>query len=250
MERFKMQFRTDPEELLESFKSEDKSFTIGARIKGNFNSAFSDDEVNNLLGNLTNHKKSVINANILVFADTDLIADNTWISKQDMFGRNNITPMSDNGRLVINALESMSGGKNLIGLRGRGISNRPFLVIENLQKNAELLFREKELSLQTQLKETEAKLKEIKSINDTKSSASEQNLAIQEFQNRIYTIRKDLRNVQRRLNQDIENLETKIKLLNIWLMPILVLILYITIKYVSGKRRKDFYKRIGRLVVK
>ena len=56
--------------------------------------------------------------------------------------------------------------------------------------------------------------------------------------------------MQRRLNQDIENLETKIKLLNIWLMPILVLILYITIKYVSGKRRKDFYKRIGRLVVK
>ena len=106
-----------------------------------------------MIGDTSNHKKNILNANILVFADTDLIADNTWVSKQDMFGRNNITPISDNGRLVINSLESMSGGKNLIGLRGRGVSNRPFLVIEKLQKNAELLFREKELSLQNQLKD-------------------------------------------------------------------------------------------------
>ncbi len=250
LERFKVQFRTDPEELIKNFKSEDKNFIIGARIKGSFNSAFSDDEVKNLIGDTSNHKKNILNANILVFADTDLIADNTWVSKQDMFGRNNITPMSDNGRLVINSLESMSGGENLIGLRGRGVSNRPFLVIEKLQKNAELLFREKELSLQNQLKETETKLNEIKSNNESNSSTAEQNLAIQDFQNRIFSIRKDLRNVQRRLNQDIDNLETNIKLINIWLMPILVLILYFSIRYISGKKRKDFYKRIGRLVIK
>ena len=70
------------------------------------------------------------------------------------------------------------------------------------------------------------------------------------IQNRIFSIRKDLRNVQRRLNQDIDNLETNIKLINIWLMPILVLILYFSIRYMSGKKRKDFYKRIGRLVIK
>ena len=58
-----------------------------------------------------------------------------------MFGRNSITPIADNGRMVVNSIESMSGGRNLIGLRGRGSSNRPFLVIEDLQK-AELSFRE------------------------------------------------------------------------------------------------------------
>ena len=37
-----------------------------------------------------------------------------------MFGRNSITPIADNGRMVVNSIESMSGGRNLIGLRGRG----------------------------------------------------------------------------------------------------------------------------------
>ena len=60
----------------------------------------------------------------------------------------------------MNALESMSGGENLIGLRGRGVSNRPFLVVENLQKNAELLLKEKEDFLKNELEETEAKLQE------------------------------------------------------------------------------------------
>ena len=58
----------------------------------------------------------------------------TWITKQDMFGSSNIIPTADNGRLVMNSIESMSGGKNLIGLRSRGVYNRPFLVVENLQK--------------------------------------------------------------------------------------------------------------------
>ena len=37
--------------------------------------------------------------------------------------------------------------ENLISLRGRGVYNRPFLVVENLQKNAELLLKEKEDAL-------------------------------------------------------------------------------------------------------
>ena len=83
-----------------------------------------------------------------------------------MFGTSNIIPTADNGRLVINAIESMSGGKNLIGLRGRGGNNRPFLVVENLQKNAELLLKEKEDSLKNDLQDTEKKIKGITENND------------------------------------------------------------------------------------
>ena len=139
VERYKMQFRADPEELLKNFVSQEKSYLLGARIKGTLNSAYSKEDSENFLNAGDMQYKNIINnANILVFTDTDLLTDTTWVSKQDMFGRNNITPMADNGRLVINALESMSGGANLIGLRGRGVSNRPFLV--NLSfPNAEVL---------------------------------------------------------------------------------------------------------------
>ena len=250
IERYKMQFRADPEELLKNFTSENRSFIIGARIKGNFKSAFSLEDIKNFIANNNKHIKEVSDANILIYTDTDLLTDNTWVSKQDMFGRNNSTPLADNGRLVINSIDSMSGGSNLIGLRGRGTSNRPFLVIEELQKKAELSFREKELYLQAQLQDTEKKLQEIQSNNLSTSSGktSEQSKAIEDFQNKIFRIRKELRDVQRQLNLDIDNLETLIKLVNIWFMPIIVVILYISIKYLSSRRRKEFYKEIGRLV--
>ena len=55
-----------------------------------------------------------------------MLNDLTWLTRQDVFGRSNIIPTADNGRLVMNAIESMSGGENPISLRGRGVSNRPF----------------------------------------------------------------------------------------------------------------------------
>ena len=251
VERYKMQFRADPEELLKTFVSQEKSYLLGARIKGTLNSAYSKEDSENFLNAGDIQYKNIINnANILVFTDTDLLTDITWVSKQDMFGRNNITPMADNGRLVINALESMSGGANLIGLRGRGVSNRPFLVVENIQKNAELSYREKELSLQNQLEDTEKKLQAIQNndVANENNTTSQQSDTIEEFKNKIYQIRKDLRDVQRQLNVDIENLETNIKLINIWLMPLIVIFLYVIILIISNRRRKEFNKKIGRLV--
>ena len=249
IERYKMQFRADPEQLLKDFESQDKSYIIGARIKGEFNSAFSLEDIKKIELDTNQHINNINNANIILFADTDLLSDNTWISEQDMFGRNSITPIADNGRMVVNSIESMSGGRNLIGLRGRGSSNRPFLVIEDLQKKAELSFREKQISLQNELQGTEDKLKEIQSnqLDSSESKTSEQNKAIEEFQRKILSIRKQLRDVQRQLNADIERLENNIKVLNIWTMPLIVIILYFFIKVFTEKRRKEFYRKIGRL---
>ena len=249
IERYKMQFRADPEQLLKDFQSQDKNYIIGARIKGEFDSAFSMEEIKKIELDTNKHINNIKDANIILFADTDLLSDNTWISEQDMFGRNSITPIADNGRMVVNSIESMSGGRNLIGLRGRGSSNRPFLVIEDLQKKAELSFREKQISLQNELQGTEDKLKEIQSnqLDSSESKTSEQNKAIEEFQRKILSIRKQLRDVQRQLNADIERLENNIKVLNIWTMPLIVIILYFFIKVFTEKRRKEFYRKIGRL---
>ena len=249
IERYKMQFRADPEQLLKDFESQDKSYIIGARIKGELDSAFTMEDIKKIELDTKQHINNIKDANIILFADTDLLSDNTWISEQDMFGRNSITPIADNGRMVVNSIESMSGGRNLIGLRGRGSSNRPFLVIEDLQKKAELSFREKQISLQNELQGTEDKLKEIQSnqLGSSESKTSEQNKAIDEFQRKILSIRKQLRDVQRQLNADIERLENNIKILNIWTMPLIVIILYFFIKVFTEKRRKEFYRKIGRL---
>ncbi len=249
IERYKMQFRADPEQLIKDFESQDKSYIIGARIKGELDSAFTMEDIKKIELDTKQHINNIKDANIILFTDTDLLTDNTWISEQDLFGRNSITPIADNGRMVVNSIESMSGGRNLIGLRGRGSSNRPFLVIEDLQKKAELSFREKQTSLQNELQGTEDKLKEIQTnqLGSSESKTSEQNKAIEEFQRKILSIRKQLRDVQRQLNADIERLENNIKIINIWTMPLIVIILYFFIKVFTEKRRREFYRKIGRL---
>ena len=66
----------------------------------------------------------------------------------------------------MNAIESMSGGENLIGLRGRGVSNvRPFYSSRKSTKKVELMLKEKEDVLKRDLAETEDKLKELKDSN-------------------------------------------------------------------------------------
>ncbi len=241
VERFKIQLRAEPEALLKDFKSANTSHILGARIKGNFESSYS---VSDLKAMGIDTKKHIYNnnSNIIVFSDTDLLVNDAWLSNQQMFGRENIIPIADNGRLVMNAIESMSGGKNLIGLRGRGISNRPFLVVENLQKEAELLLIEKEISLKKELEETESKLNKLKdenfSAND--SLTYEQTETINEFNKKIFKIRKDLREVQRELGENIKSLETTLKLFNIWLMPFLVLLIYFIFKFITVKNNKKY----------
>ena len=246
VERFKMQFRADPELLLKEFNSENKSFVLGARIKGAFESSFSEDNLETLGIDKDNHLSKGKNSNVIVFSDTDLLSDITWLTKQEMFGTSNIIPTADNGRLVINAIESMSGGKNLIGLRSRGGNNRPFLVVENLQKNAELLLKEKEDSLKNDLQDTEKKLKELTENNniDQQNLTLEQTETINNFNKKIFQIRKDLRDVQRELGENIKKLETNLKLINIWLMPLLVIVVFFIFKYYTNRKYKKYINTI------
>ena len=246
VERFKMQFRADPELLLKEFNSENKSFVLGARIKGAFESSFSEDNLETLGIDKNNHISKGKNSNVIVFSDTDLLSDITWLTKQEMFGTSNIIPTADNGRLVINAIESMSGGKNLIGLRSRGGNNRPFLVVENLQKNAELLLKEKEDSLKNDLQDTEKKLKELTENNniDQQNLTLEQTETINNFNKKIFQIRKELREVQRELGENIKKLETNLNLINIWLMPLLVIVVFFIFKYYTNRKYKKYINTI------
>ena len=91
--------------------------------------------------------------------------------------------------------------------------------VENLQKNAELLLKEKEDSLKQELEETEAKLNELKENNSNEENISlEQTQTIKDFNNKILKIRKDLREVQRELGENIKKLEKKTEIKEISFM--------------------------------
>src|SRR5262249_23507861 len=99
-------------------------------------------------------KESIRPLNLVVIADTDLLADTHIINDSGQ-------PVSNNADFVVNILENLAGGNALIGLRGRGISVRPFTKVEQIENKAENTYRATEQRLTKELEDTQDKLAEM-----------------------------------------------------------------------------------------
>ena len=187
--------------------------------------------------------------NLILVADTDMLRDMFWVSFQDFYGKRAAVPSADNDTFVINALDNLSGSNDLINLRSRGRSVRPFVKVTDLRSAADQEFRIKERILQEKLSEVGHKLKQLQKdvIGDTSGSGKveispEQFEEINKFRADHIKIRKDLRNVQHALNKDIENLGAKLKVINITLIPLVVVVLAIILGVIRSRRASSGYQ--------
>jgi ABC-type uncharacterized transport system involved in gliding motility auxiliary subunit len=210
----------DPEVLLDGFAPDSNIYHFAARLQGPAVSAYPDAPEGSEPG-----LQSADNINVMVIADTDLLTDRMWVQVQDFFGERVPQPWADNGGLVINALDNLSGSEALISVRSRGDFSRPFTVVENLQRTAERRYRASEQRLQQQLAVTEQRLAELQQGQDPSQMAemsADQQQAVQGFIDEKLAIRKQLRDVRFQLNADIEELGTWLKVINIALVPALL----------------------------
>lgn len=237
-----------PEMLQQSFNATGERFTLAARVAGKALSAFDgppekdekeqkddkgmdvqDSELDRSVLTLssTTHIRDSADINILVVADTDLLSDRLWVQVQNFFGQQVVTPFADNAGFVINALDNFSGSSALISVRSRGRFFRPFTVVEQLRRQAEERFRDKEKQLQERLQQTEVKLAELEQQKAEGSAtllSPEQEAELVSFQQEKLGIRKQLREVRHQLDKDIETLGTQIKMINIALIHLLLVI--------------------------
>ena len=244
----RMMFGADPASLLNEFVSDNKQWTLAARLSGNIKTAFPEgmpvDAKENKSPSGTNDtkpdsaqiKQGKINA--ILVADTDLLSDYMWIRNQTFFGLNVPQTLANNGDFVINALDNLSGNNDLISLRTRGDYSRPFTTVEAIRKQAESEFRDREKELQAKLDQTEKRLVELQ--KDTKGSnlilSPEQTKEIEKFKQDQVKTRKELRNVQHQLRKNIERLGTELKFINIGLVPLLIAFIAIFAGYVRSRR--------------
>ena len=94
-------------------------------------------------------------------ADVDFMEDRFWVQTQDVLGTRLAMPNAGNGSFVVNALDSLTGSNDLISVRSRGRFSRPFTRVEEIRREAELKFREKEQQLTEELNQAEVKLTEL-----------------------------------------------------------------------------------------
>ena len=248
--------------LLEKFKPDDETYVLAARLSGEVETAFPDGPPERVIKKTEEElkedpdtpqlMKSEGPINLILVADSDLLEDRFWIRKQSFFGREIAQPIASNANFVVNAVSNLAGSDELIGLRSRGVSQRPFDRVNELQKQAELKFRDKELELQDKLKQLQEEIVQMEGV-ETKTDATtgelkvevslttEQKDALETLRREMVLIRKQLRDVQRGLREDVENLETWLQFVNISLVPLIVAAVAIVLGTLRVMRRRRSY---------
>jgi ABC-type uncharacterized transport system involved in gliding motility auxiliary subunit len=183
-------------------------------------------------------------ANLVVIGDTDLLADRFWVRMQDFFGQQQATPFSDNGAVFANLVGTLAGGDDLIGLRGRGASVRPFDVVDDMQRRAEAQYRRTEQGLQKHLDDTQKKLTDLRAgrTDEGKGAGAavltaQQQAAIEDLQKDVVATRTKLRGVQLELRHDIDRLEDWLRVADIVAVPALLTLLAIVLGIARSRRR-------------
>ncbi|HEY2202460.1 MAG TPA: Gldg family protein, partial [Solirubrobacteraceae bacterium] len=224
VERFRMLF--DPATLREGFKPSGERYTIAARVTGNVHSAFPGGAPAGMTlpAGDTPLKASAHPLNLVVVADTDLLADYLWVHAQEFFGQRLVQAWASNGDLVLNALDNLAGSDDLVSVRGRATFTRPFERVEKLRRAAEDRFHDKQHELEQQLQSTEQKLTALQSKGGGGDQSNlivtpQEQQEIEHFGQEKIRIRKELRAVRAGLDADISRLGTEIKIVDIIVIP-------------------------------
>jgi ABC-type uncharacterized transport system involved in gliding motility auxiliary subunit len=235
---------TDPSTLRDGFKPTGIRYALAARITGPVDSAFPQgpppDEKAPAGPPAAHLTKSAQPANIVIIADTDMLMDYMWVQMHEVFGQRVAQAFANNGDLVANILDNLSGSSALISVRGRATFSRPFDRVEALRRQADDRLRSKALELQSELQQTETKLTELQNKRNDQSSLTlspEQEAELKRFVAEKARVRKELRETQRGLDVDIDRLDSWLKVVNIAIAPLCVAVAGVIILSLRRRRR-------------
>lgn len=211
VQTLKIGFFGDPEQLLRDMKPDGTRRTLAARITGPVRSPFTGRE-----GRIA----------LVLIADADLLADMTWLAPQRPGDSLAARAISDNGPLIVNACELASGDSALASLRGRGQYRRPFAAVEAMRKSAEAKYVAREKDLQREIRIAEMRVAQLAREPGAESAAMvltpEQQAELAQANLSLLDMRRELRQVQFRLREEIDALGLRVLVVNAIIWPGLV----------------------------
>lgn len=249
----RVRFLPDPSALAQGFSATGEVYALAVRVAGSVKSAFpdgappveaaegeeSEDAAAEEVAHLSESQEPL---NLIVVADADMLSDRLWVRIQNFFGQQIATAWANNGDFAINSLDNLTGNSDLISIRGQAVSQRPFTTVAALEREASARFQATEQQLQEELRETEQKLGELQSSREaagdnTLLMSAEQQAELDRFRQRQLEIRKELRQVRRELDRDIEVLGSWLKFINIALVPLLISIGALSVLWLRARDR-------------
>ena len=130
-------------------------------------------------------------------------------------------PSPSNGDFVANAVDVLAGGNDLISLRSRGTSARPFEVVDQIQRDADGAVPGQREGARGQAQGDRGQDQGAPAEQGRAPSrlTAEQSQAIDNFRGEMLRTRQQLREVQLALRQDIDRLKAELEFFDIALHP-------------------------------
>lgn len=226
---------SQPEEVARQVTPSGKR-TIAALVTGKFKTAFPDGapkdpapadkkDAKPEKADEAALKESKAPGLLIIVADTDWLFDDYSVRKFNFMGQAAAEPFNDNLSLAANSLDFMAGSRDLISIRGKGNSVRPFTVVKRMEADAAEKYKEKLTALEARITEVQGKLAELqgkKNEGGKLIASPEVTRAIEDFQKQSSALRGERRAIRRSLREGIDALENRLLVVDLLGTPLLV----------------------------
>lgn len=234
-----------PEDLARQIKPSGRK-TLAALVSGKFHTAFpegapkesdekktpdSADKATQAPAKAPNQtaetvlKESAGTSNLVVVTDTDWLLDSFSVRRFNFLGVQAAEPLNDNLYFGANLLEYLGGSSDLVSIRGKGNSLRPFTVIRDMEADAQKRYAEQLEGVENKLRDVQNRLSEIQGKKgETRSliASPEVQKAVDDFQKEEAQARRERREIRRALREDIDALQNSLLIINLATPAVLV----------------------------
>jgi len=143
----------------------------------------------------------------------------------------------------MNAIDELRGSSDLISIRSRGNFRRPFIVVDEIERQAEAETAEEEAKINAEIAGFQ---KELKSILASAKEGEEEIIGSSILQKKsilelkIHQAQRQLRQVKMKRRERIEHLGNILRNFNILVAPVVILIIAITLGVRRSVRKRHY----------
>ncbi len=157
---------------------------------------------------------------VILFSDADMMYDAFCVQQDPMTG--GLIATNSNLPLILNSVEILSGGGDLLQVRSRASTQRPFTKMDELREDVEKVFRPVLAQKQAEMDKIAQEMGPLRVKNGQLADPS-QIKKLEELMKKQKDINKDIRNIKKDQNKDIDYTQSIITILNVFGVPLLVI---------------------------
>jgi ABC-type uncharacterized transport system involved in gliding motility auxiliary subunit len=161
---------------------------------------------------------------VILFSDADMLYDAFCVQQDPMTGM--LVSRTGNLPLLLNAVEVLSGGGDLLQVRNRKSAVRPFSTLKEMREKVESRYRPQLMALEAEREKIAEKMGALRLKRDSKGKGfivdPQQQKDLEALMQNDVDLSRKVREIKKDQNKEIEHTKTTLKWLNFLAVPLLV----------------------------